>query len=196
MWRMILLVLGIVSSLSLISPASAQTPTTDCGLLNASQIAALVPDAKDIQQTSQVPGRCHFEWRKSNAEELLKNNQEQLRSSMQRGGEAYKPVPLWSKIEVEIRQKFATVAEAQTAFKQAAAGTLESGFGSPGPLDGQSFEKIKTDQNLIAWNNQSQTMLIQSGPYLLSLATDAAESPEKNRDLALKLAQMLSLKPE
>lgn len=194
MWQKVLWILGMTlcsGSLWLAQPRDVQAQSAGCGLLNEAQIASLIPEAQNVQQLSQVPGRCVFEWRKTNASQIEKQNQERLRSSMQRGGSAYDPVSAWGKISLEIRQAFASISEAQKAFKREAAGQRESGFGSPDALEGQAFEVLKNDKSLMAWNPQGKTLLFQSGPYLLVLSLDVADTPEKNRDLALKIAPLV-----
>lgn len=198
MWQKVLSVSGILLwgvAVFTALPAPLQAQTAGCGLVSEAQLAGLLPEAQDIQQLSQVPGRCVFEWRKANADELEKQNQARLRSSMQRGGTPYQPVSGWGKISLEIRQKFATQAQAQAAFKQEAAGQREEGFGSPDALGDQAFEVLKNDKSLMAWNAQSKTLLFQSGLYLVVLSLDAADTPEKNRDLALKIAPLIKIAP-
>ncbi len=198
MWQKVLTVSGSALwglALFLAQPTPLQAQTAGCGLLSETQLAGLLPEAQAIQQLSQVPGRCVFEWRKTNADELEKQNQERLRSSMQRGGSPYQPVSGWSKISLEIRQKFSTQAEAQAAFKQEAAGQREARFGSPDALGDQAFEVLKNDKSLMAWNGESKTLLFQSGLYLFVLSLDVAETPDKNRDLALKIAPLVKLAP-
>jgi len=198
LWQKVLMISGSALwglTAFFLPPAPLLAQTSGCGLLNEAQLAGVLPEAQAIQQLSQVPGRCVFEWRKANAEELEKQNQERLRSSMQRGGSPYQPVTTWGKLSLEIRQKLATQAQAQAAFKQEAAGQRDTGFGSPDALGDQAFEVLKNDKSLMAWNGQSKTLLFQSGLYLLVLSLDVADTPEKNRDLALKIAPLVKLAP-
>ena len=158
-----------------------------CGLLSSADLNAILKQPAEIRQTSQVPGRCHFEWPKPKNAAINDRNQAALRASMQRGGAPYQPVSAWASVELEIYRQFSSNSEARQAFSALSKGVQDTQFGSPDPLSGQTFEVLKQSPQPTAWNARSQTLLFQNGSQLLMLKLDIEDQPDKNRDLALQL---------
>ncbi|PIQ25571.1 hypothetical protein COW36_21245 [bacterium (Candidatus Blackallbacteria) CG17_big_fil_post_rev_8_21_14_2_50_48_46] len=207
--RLIWMGLGFLWGVCCLNPLAAQAQERDCGLLNAGQIHSLVKKAEAIQQTSQVKGRCHFEWPKASAEQIKAENEARLRASMQRGGAAYQPLATWASLDLEIRGEYASAEEAIAAYLALLAGGVESGYGSPDPLAGQLFKAEKPPAKApakpakpnqknapvfkAAWNAHNQTLLFQRGRFIFVLKLDIEASPEKNHELALQLVPLVQL---
>lgn len=165
-----------------------------CGLLTVSQISSLVKQ-QTVLQTSQVPHRCIFEWSKANADAIIRQNQERLRASMRRGGLPYQPVSPQARIILEIYREYTSPAEARMGLKLLSGGVKTEGFGSPDPLEGYTFELFKDHQPPAAWNAHKQTLLVQLGTKIFRIQVEVQEQPEKNLELALKLASLIQSIP-
>lgn len=162
-----------------------------CELLSAETLTRLAKVATPLTQTSQVPGRCHYEWPKANTEAVAQQNAEALRDSMRRGGEAYTPQPTWNTVAVEALQNHANASLARTAFEQAVAGRIPERYGSPDPLAGTQFERLSLPQGVAAWDKIRNQLLLLKGTQVLLLSVDVEADPGKNKALALQLATAL-----
>lgn len=165
-----------------------------CGLLSVAQLSSLVKQ-KVLLQTSQVPGRCLFEWNKADAEAIVKQNQARLRASMRRGSPPYQPISPQARIALEIYREYASPAEARAGLQALGGGVKAEGFGSPDPLQGQTFQLLKDSKPPAAWNARNQTLLLQLGTRVFRLQVEVEEQSEKNRELALKLAPLIQVQP-
>lgn len=163
-----------------------------CELLSAEALTRLAKVATSLTQTSQVPGRCHYEWPKANTEAVAEQNAEALRDSMRRGGAAYTPQPTWNTVAVEVLQRHANASLARTAFDQAVAGRVPERYGSPDPLEGTQFERLSLPQGAAAWDKTRNQLLLLKGVQVLLVNVQVEPDPAKNKALALQLAAALT----
>jgi hypothetical protein len=177
----------VYAGLLCLIPQPTLAQEAGCGLISSADLVAILKKPAEIRQTSQVPGRCHFEWPKPKSDQINHRNQDALRASMQRGGSPYQPLSTWASVDLEIYRQFNSVSEARKAFTELLGGVQNKSFGSPDPLSGQKFETLKQSAQPAAWSAQQQTLLFQSGKRLFMLKLDIEETPDKNRDLALQL---------
>lgn len=171
-------------------------PGLACDLLAEAELRQAVPAQAfggAVSQTSEVPGRCLYQWARPNQAERRQANDEALIESMRRGSEGYRPAALWSELSIEILAVAPNEAEARALLARYAAGRTPEGFGSPDPLAGSQLEALKTAQanQQVVWDRQRRQLLLRAGTRLLLLGVDVDDDDKKNEAIAAALAAKL-----
>ena len=170
-------------------------PAEACELLSEADIRAILPEneqvLKQLQQRSEIADRCQFSWQKPNAETIQAQNDEALKNRYRRNQPEYDPAPVYNRLEAERYFKGDNPAAASLKFKEYTLQDLPQTYGSPDPLEGSTWEMLTLGSASAAWSKVGQRLMVQhkENIYLISVLINA--EPEKNREMALKLAERL-----
>ncbi len=166
-----------------------------CELLTEADLRAILPENEQVltqlQQRSEVAERCQFSWQKANAETIQAQNDEALKNRNRRNQPAYAPAPVYNRLEAERYFKGADLAAAKLKFLEYTLQDLPQTYGSPDPLAGSTWELLSMGSAQAAWSKVGQRLLVQhkENLYLISVLINAES--DKNREMALKLAERL-----
>lgn len=182
-----------VSLLGLIStPAWAQEAPAACTLLNEALVRQHGEAKGALNQTSQLPNRCAWQWAKAKADAIEATNRQQLRDSMRRGNNgsaSYTPVSSTAEVVLEIRQQFARASEAKAAFENLVAHREQPPtYGSPDDTAEAVYAPLEGVGDRAAWSEQSRLLVFQSGRFLFALEVRIKDKPKENQATAVAIA--------
>jgi hypothetical protein len=176
--------------------AGAQEVPAACTLLNEALVRQHGEAKGPLSQTSQLPGRCAWQWAKAKADTIEADNRQQLRDSMRRGNNgsaSYNPVSSTAEVILEIRQSFARTSEAKEAFDNLVRHRDQDPvYGTPDYTAEAVYAPLEGVGDRAAWSAQSQILIFQSGRNLLALTVRVKDKPKENQATAVAIATALA----
>ena len=141
---------------------SVSLPLWSCPL-NANLISQTFEQVEQLEQRSQLTGRCDYSWARKNQQELESQNAEQLRQGVQASQQL---APLWNRLVLEQYRRAENPNQAEVLFNQLISQGPPARFGSPDPLKGLAFKKLDRHS---AWDESNKALLFVKGAQIYRL---------------------------